>query len=64
MTDVALGAALTEAERLEKAARAHWQAAATLEEREAALLVVRHDTAVIRALKDWIAMRAQVLAQT
>lgn len=62
MTDQALGAALTDAERLEMAARAHWQAASTVAEREAALLVVRHVTSVIKLLKDWIAARAQRLA--
>ncbi len=64
MTDQALGVALSEAERLEKAARAHWQTAATIAERDAALWTVRLVTPVIRALKDWIAMRAQALAET
>ena len=64
MTDQGLGAALTESERLEKAARAHWQAADTVAEQQAALLVVRHATAVMKSLKDWIAMRAQLLAST
>lgn len=62
MTDHALAAALTDAERLEKAARARWQSAPTVAEQQAALLVVRHVTATIKALKDWIAARAQALA--
>jgi hypothetical protein len=64
MTEAALGAALTQAAELERAARAHWQAAETLAERDAALRVVRHATAVIVSLKDWIATRAQALAPT
>ena len=58
MSDDALATALTQAIVIEKAARAHWQAAAALAEREAALLVVRQVTPVIRALEDWVAMRA------
>lgn len=64
MTNDAIAAALTQNIVLERAARAHWQAAVTLAERDAALLVVRHVTAVIRSLEDWIATRAQALAQT
>ncbi len=41
MTDEAIGAALTDAERLESAARAYWQTAETVAERDAALLTVR-----------------------
>lgn len=64
MTDQALGAALTQAIVLERDARAQWQAATTLAERDAALLVVRHTTAVIRSLEQWMAARLAVIAQT
>lgn len=63
MTDEALSTALTQSIVLEKSARARWQAAPTIAEREAALLVVRHITAVIRALEEWIVARSTV-AQT
>lgn len=64
MTDQAIGVALTHATALEREARAYWQAAPTRAEREAALLVVRQTTAVIRSLEQWIAARAQALTQT
>ncbi len=48
---------------LEAAARAHWQAAPTLAERDAALAIVRQVTPVIRSLEQWIAARAVRAAQ-
>ena len=49
---------------LEKRARIYWQMspAPSLDERDAALTVVRHATAVIRAVESWMAVRAEVTA--
>ena len=63
MTTGQIGEALTHATGLEQAARAHWQAAPTLAERDAALAIVRQVTPVIRALEQWIAARAVRAAQ-
>lgn len=62
MTDAEIGQALAEANALERRARAHWQTATTIGEQQAALLVVRHATAVVKALKDWLGARAEALA--
>jgi hypothetical protein len=62
VTDVAIGAALTQAIGLERQARAAWQDAETAMEKQAAQLVMRQTAAVIGTLKDWLAARAQVAA--
>lgn len=58
MTDPQIVAALTSAVVLERDARQHWQAPdVPAAERDAALSVVRHTTAVIRSLEQWVAVR-------
>lgn len=57
MTDGALASSLAEALVLERDARAHWQAAPTVAERDAALTVVRLVTPVIRSLEQWMTAR-------
>ena len=62
MTDQRLAEALTTAVVLEREARIAWQHADTpVMEGQAALAVVRHVTATIRALEHWIAVRAAVV---
>lgn len=63
MTDQQIGAALTQAVVLEREARAHWQVAPDVAERDAALSMVRLVTPVIRALEQWITARALRVAQ-
>ena len=66
MSDDDLAQALAWALVLEKRARVYWQStpAPSLNERDAALTVVRHATAVIRAVESWMAVRAEVTAKT
>lgn len=61
MDDQAVAEALAEARGLEAQARAHWTASAAAEdlaEQDAALVVVRHVTALRKALEAWIGTRA------
>lgn len=68
MTDRDLATALVATSQAERAARTHWEAlcrvesgtatSATVPERDAALVTVRHATALKRALEQWIAARA------
>jgi len=54
-----LAEALRDATALEERARAHWKAHADdVPERDGALVVVRHTTALRRALEQWIAARS------
>lgn len=58
MTDRELATALTRIGEIEQAARAHWAQTAQLAEKDAALVAVRHATALRRSLESWIATRA------
>lgn len=64
MTDDAIAAALRQAIGLERDARAHWHAAPTVDEQQAALEVVRHSTATIRSLEKLTAARMPTVART
>ena len=65
MSDDDLAQALAFALVLEKRARVYWQStpAPSLDERDAALTVVRHATAVIRSVESWMAVRATAAAE-
>lgn len=60
MTDRDLGLALGEAKRLEESAIAHWKATRQedLAEKDAALVVRRHATALRISLERWAGVRA------
>ena len=65
MTDRDLALALTRASEIEAAARGHWTATERIEvdptfagERDHALTVIRHVTALRKSVESWIAQRA------
>lgn len=60
MDDHQLAIALTEADRMERDSRAYWSSLPVdnLAERDAALIVMRHATALKRSLEQWISARA------
>lgn len=59
MTDRDLAAALEHAAEVERASRAHWTASSEdVPERDAAIMVMRHSTALKRSIEQWIAARS------
>jgi hypothetical protein len=58
MTDRDLAQALTRAVESEHSARAYWGSTTDVAERDSALIVVRHVTALRKSLETWIGLRA------
>lgn len=58
MHDDRLASALTSAMEIEGEARETWASTTDLPDKDAALVVVRHATALRRSLEAWIAKRA------
>lgn len=58
MTDRDLAQTLTQAVESERTARAYWAGTSDAAERDSALIVVRHVTALRKALETWIGLRA------
>ena len=58
MTDAEVAGALVAAMLIESEARDYWQQTPDLPERDAALIVGRHATALRKSLEGWIARRA------
>lgn len=62
MTDRQLAELLAAAKATERDARAYWQQIADVAEKDAAIVVVRHVTALRRSLEAWMATRATRVA--
>jgi len=58
VTDAAVAAAVTQSLAVEHAARATWAGTEDLPEKDSALIVLRHATALRKSLESWIGRRA------
>lgn len=58
MTDCDLAQTLTQAVETERTARDHWASTKNVAEKDSALIVVRHVTALRKSLETWIGLRA------